>query len=134
LCERVRPAAAPPPDSIANHIKDLDNEQFEVRDRATAALEKMGELAEPALRQVRQEKPSLEARPRVEQLLEKLDTARTAPEPVRAARAVAVLEQAGTTEAREHLTKLAAGAPGAWLTQDARSSLERLAQRAQGMP
>jgi hypothetical protein len=47
----------------------------------------------------------------------------------RSVRTVAVLEHAGTSAARQHLAKLAAGAPAAWLTQEARSSLERLSRR-----
>src|SRR5262249_18363455 len=117
LCERLKPVAGPP-QGIANHIKNLDNDKSEARQKATAALEKMEELAEPALRQALEEKLSLEARRRVELLLAKLDQAQRSPERLRAARAVAVLERTGTTEARKHLTLLAAGAPGAWLTRE----------------
>jgi WD40 repeat protein len=126
LCQRLKPVAEPSAQAIAGHIKDLDSKQFEVRDRARAALEKLGELAEPALRQVLEGNPSLETRRRVERLLEELDRARLLPERLRAARAVAVLERGGTAEARKHLTVLAAGAPGAWLTREAKASLERL--------
>ncbi|HYT88598.1 MAG TPA: PQQ-binding-like beta-propeller repeat protein [Gemmataceae bacterium] len=132
LCERLKPVAGVPPQSIVNHIKDLNNVQFEAREKARRALEKMGDLAEPALRQTLEEKPSLEARRRVEQLLEKLDRATRSPERVRAVRAVAILERAGTTAAREHLAQLAAGAPGGCLTEEARSALERLARRTPG--
>jgi hypothetical protein len=126
--------AEPSAQAIASHIKDLDSKQFEVRDRARAALEKLGELAEPALRQVLEGNPSLETRRRVERLLEELDRARPHPERLRAARAVAVLERAGTAEARKHLMVLAAGAPGAWLTRETQASLERLARRAPAEP
>jgi hypothetical protein len=46
---------------------------------------------------------------------------------VRAVRAVAVLEQIGTPEARQVLEALARGAPDALLTQDAQAALGRLA-------
>jgi hypothetical protein len=48
---------------------------------------------------------------------------------LRLARAVEALERAGTVEARNLLKKLAAGQPGARLTEDARSALTRLAGR-----
>lgn len=41
-------------------------------------------------------------------------------------RAVIVLEQIGTPQARRHLEILAAGAPAARLTRDARAALERM--------
>src|SRR5262249_24364078 len=70
LCERLKPVAGIGPQTIADHIKDLDNERFETRQKATTALEKMGDVTEPALRQVLDEKPSLEVRCRVLRLLE----------------------------------------------------------------
>jgi hypothetical protein len=134
LCQRLKPVVGPPPQSIANHIKDLENEKGEAREKARAALEQLGELAEPMLLQVLEAKPVLETRRRVEQVLEKLDRARPSPERLRAARSVAVLEHADTTEAWKHLKLLATGAPGAWLTREARSSLERRASRPEGPP
>ena len=92
----------------------------------------IGEIAEARGRR-RGWKPYL-LRRRVEQVLERLETAKPSPERLRAVRSVTVLERAATPEARKHLTTLAAGAPGAWLTREARSSLERLAGRATGDP
>jgi hypothetical protein len=134
LCERLKPIAGPPAQDITGHIKDLNSKQFEVRDRATQALEKLGDLAEPLLRQALDGQPSLEARRRVELVLEKLGSAKPSPERLTAARAVAVLERVATPEVRKHLATLAAGAPGARLTREARSSLERLASRATDSP
>jgi WD40 repeat protein len=134
LVERLKPVAAPSPESIAHHIKDLDHDQFADREKARAALEKLGELAEPALRQGLKEKLSVEARRWVEELLDKLDSPVPSPERLKAVRGVAVLERVGTAEARKHLAALAAGAPAAWLTREARASLDRLAQRATDLP
>jgi WD40 repeat protein len=50
------------------------------------------------------------------------------PEEIRGIRAVEVLEHIGNADARQVLEKLAAGAPEAWLTQEAKASLERLAK------
>src|SRR5262249_37874062 len=87
LRERLRPVVAPPPQSIAGHIKDLDSKQFEAREKARVALERMEELPEPALRQALKGDPSLEMRRRLEQLLDRLDEAWRSPERVRTARA-----------------------------------------------
>src|SRR5262249_22118351 len=126
LRERLKPVAAPPSESIAKHIKDLRSEKFAVRDKARIALDEMKELAEPALRRALEHELPLETRRRVEQILDKLDAAWRSPERVLAVRVVAVLERAGTREARDHLATLAAGAPGAWLTREAGVALERL--------
>jgi len=48
------------------------------------------------------------------------------PERLRNLRAVLVLEQLGTADARGLLEKIAAGAPGDSLTEEARESLSRL--------
>jgi hypothetical protein len=52
-------------------------------------------------------------------------------ERLRSLRAVEALELAGTTAARETLASLAAGAPGARLTEQARAACERLANNSQ---
>jgi len=72
--------------------------------------------------------PSREVLRRAEALLSKLNRRRLDPEQTRAARAVDVLEQIGTPEARQLLEALAQGAPGAWLTDQAQAVLHRLAK------
>jgi hypothetical protein len=89
-------------------------------------LEELGELAEAALRKMLAGKPSLEARRRAEELLEKLRGPLPAGERLRSLRAVEVLEHAGTESARELLTRLASGAPEARLTREAKGALQRL--------
>jgi WD40 repeat protein len=126
LRARLRPVWAVPTAQLANWLADLDSDEFAVREKATRQLENAGEAAEPALRKVLGEKPSLEVWRRVEKLLAKL---RPAPEGLRPYRALAVLEQAGTPEARRVLEDLAKGASTARFTQEARSSLERLRAR-----
>src|SRR5262249_24013515 len=134
LCERLKPVPEPSAQSIANHIKDLDSDKADVRQKARLALEQMEELTEPALRQVLEQKPSLEVRRLVDAILEKLDRTPFSPERVRAARALAVLEQTATLEARQHLKRLSGGAAAGWLTMEARSAAARLARQEVGMP
>jgi RNA polymerase sigma factor (sigma-70 family) len=131
LKERLRPVAVDL-QGIARRIADLDSNRFTVRQEATAELEKLSELAEPALVKALEGKPSAEASRRIGQLLEKIAVQRRSmppPEPLRALRAVEVLEQTGTREARQVLEALAQGTPEARLTQEAKSSLERLARQ-----
>jgi hypothetical protein len=129
LKKHLPPAAAPDAKRLAGLIADLDSETFAVREAALKELTDLGEVAEPALRSALEKAPSPEARRRLEELLEKLDSLGTAGEPLRASRAVEALEHIGTPEARRLLTALAAGAPGAWRTREAQAALERLAAR-----
>jgi hypothetical protein len=82
---------------------------------------------EPLLRQALAGKPKLEVRRRLERLLASLEE--LSPHRLRLLRAVEALEYAGGSEARRLLEELAGGAPDAWLTREAKASLERLKSR-----
>jgi sugar lactone lactonase YvrE len=133
LNRRLQPVTVDPR-KIAQWIGELDSDKFAVRQQATDELAQLGSMAEPALRQILQEKPSLEVRQRVEQLLAKLEGAKLSPEQWRHVRSVEILENIGTSEARELLQKLARGAEGARLTQEAKAAVERLAKRPEHQP
>jgi len=127
LKQHMKPAPGVDPAHLAQLAADLDSKDFKVRQRATAALEKLGELAEPGLRKALEKDASLETRRRVERLLELIVNDQTPPADVqRALRGVWILEQLATPEARHLLQTLAAGAPGDRLTRDARDALKRL--------
>jgi RNA polymerase sigma factor (sigma-70 family) len=130
LREQLRPAPAADAGRIAQWIADLDSNRFKVRQNARVELEKLGELAAPALREVLKGQPSAETRKRVEELLEK-STGRSnlAGERLRSLRAVEALERIATPDARQVLKTLAAGAPGALQTLAAQEALERLARQ-----
>jgi hypothetical protein len=108
---------------LAQLVKDLDANQFAVRERATAELAKLGPVAAPALAQVLASAASEEAHRRAKLLLEKI---RSAPSLLRAQRGVEVLVRLGTAEARRLLEELAQGPAEAWLTQEARAAAARL--------
>ena len=104
----VKPAVGVDTKRIDQLIKDLDSNVFDTREKAAEELEKLGELANPALEKVLQSQPSLETRQRIERLQEKLVTGQPPPADVlRAIRAVRVLQMAGTPEARDILIALA---------------------------
>jgi WD40 repeat protein len=125
LGERLQAVPAVDGKRIADLVKDLDHPRFAVRQQATVALEKLGDLAETALRQALAGSRSLEYRRRVEQLLDRLDGTPT-PARLREWRALTALEWIGTAPARQVLKGLADGTPEARLTQEARASLLRL--------
>jgi hypothetical protein len=89
-------------------------------------LEKLGELAEPPLRRVLENKPTPEQRRRIEPILAKLEAAIPSGETLRSLRALRVLEHAATPEARRLLRELANGAEGASLTRQTQAALKRL--------
>ncbi len=132
LRAKVRPAAPLTGEGqkrLERWLRDLDDDDFEVRERASAELVRLGELMLPAARKVLAANPSAEVRRRLEEIVEPL--ARVAPSPdLRAAlRAVEALEHAGTAEARQLLKELAAGLPEATLTREADAALRRLGKR-----
>jgi WD40 repeat protein len=127
LCrERLRPAAPANAAQVDRLVADLDSAQFRLRRDAEQALARLGEQAEAAMLQILQGKPSLEARRRLEGLLERLAGPVTDPERLRELRGVEVLERIGTPEARHVLAALTQGTPEARLTREARESLARL--------
>jgi hypothetical protein len=104
---------------------DLGSDQFKVREQATKELEKLSEVAAPALHKALAGDVSLEIKRRLEALSEEL--ANWPAETLRAVRAVEVLEHVGTPAARAVLEGLALdGAPEARLTREAEGALRRM--------
>jgi hypothetical protein len=58
LKQRLRPKAEVDAKKIMELLADLESSQFAVRKEAASALEEMGDLAEPALKQALTRKPS----------------------------------------------------------------------------
>lgn len=114
---------------IAQLIADLDDDAFAAREKASAQLRNLGVRAEPVLRRTLENKPSLEVRRRINQLLERLDTKLPTPELIRL-RLVEALEANASPEARQALAEVAETSTDAELTREAKASLARLARRA----
>jgi WD40 repeat protein len=126
LRHEIRPAPAPDSKRIAQLIADLDNNQFEAREKANQELDKLGKAAEPVLRQALTGDLSVEVRRRLEHVLARPEEPPSTPESIRLLRAVEVLERIGSPEAKEVLRSLAKGAVGHLLTREAKVTLERL--------
>ena len=130
LRERLRPAALDV-ERVRRLIAELDGERFAVREATVKALKELDTLAESALSEALKGTPSSEARKAINALLPVPWTPQS-PDVLRQVRAVAVLERVGTPEAREVLERLAAGAPGARQTKEAKAALDRLARSLAG--
>jgi WD40 repeat protein len=129
VADRVKPAAPPDIKKIEQWIADLDSENFKKRAHATEELERIGDLAVPALEKVLVSMPAVEMLRRVQAMLEKMTTGTLTAEQIRLVRAVEVLEKLNTSEARQVLEALAQGAPGALTTRHAQAVLDRQARR-----
>jgi RNA polymerase sigma factor (sigma-70 family) len=115
LQKHLTPKAGPGQQKLKQLIADLDSDDFDKREAATEALEKLGRAAEAALRQALAKRPSLEARRRLERLIKPLgETQALTAEQQRDVRAVRVLEQAGTAQAKKLLEALIRKSPGWW--------------------
>jgi RNA polymerase sigma factor (sigma-70 family) len=128
LREHLLPVKGPDSKQLAWWIADLSSDDFDQRRLATENLERLGELAGPALRAGLAANPPLEARRRIIDMLAKLRRAALPPDAVRGVRGVQLLEMIANPEARKVLAVLASGAAGARLTLEAQASLKRLAR------
>jgi hypothetical protein len=122
LARLVRPSPAADAARLKALVARLGSDEFRTREEATGELRRLGEVAAPALREALRRRPSPEVRRRAERLLARVaaDDRRTS------ARALEVLEQAGTPEARRLLEALANGEPEARQTREAKAALRRL--------
>ena len=129
LSHDLKPVTAEQAKQVSEHITNLNSESYTVRKKAFEQLSVLGGLQETALRQALAARPALESQRRLEQLLDNLHGGPGSGEPLRLVRALAVLEHAGTPEARELLERLSHGVAGALLTDQAASACQRLRLR-----
>src|SRR5207247_2567466 len=95
LHKHLEQVTAVGPRQIARLVDDLGSSAFAARERATRELEKLGPLAEPALKKLLASRPPPEARLRAERLLDKLHRLSLPADELRAGRALEVLELVG---------------------------------------
>jgi WD40 repeat protein len=119
------------PPRIQSLLKDLDHDQFKVREAAREELSKLGRQAAPALRETLKQSPSPEVRHSVLLLLDQIQNLPPGlfPEVLQRLRAVTVLELIGTPEAHLVLKKLAGSEPVSPWSRAARLALARLENR-----
>src|SRR5262245_58227056 len=131
LAELLRPEPAVDPRRVAQLLTDLDSDRFRVRSSARKELEEMWEAAEPFLRQALKNKPALETRRRLEELLGRIEeafkkTGGMSPKYLRLLRGVEALERIGTPAARQALQKVAERSLAHDVGAEAKAALGRL--------
>ncbi len=124
LADRLRPVPAADTDRIAQLIADLGG-SFDARRKATAELERLGELTVEPLKVAAAKNPPLDLKQRIEKLIEKTGSQKLQGDRLREVRAVELLELAATPEAKRVLETLAGGAADARLTREAKAALSR---------
>jgi WD40 repeat protein len=134
LEERVQPVPVLEAQRISRFIADLDNDRYEVRERATEELKALEEQAVPALQKALALDPSAELRRRAKKVLDQRGRPIASPKKLQFLRAVTVLEQVATPQARKLLARQASGDPAALVTVRAKAALERLAGSAAVTP
>jgi hypothetical protein len=113
---------------VRQWIKQLDDDNFKVRERATKELARHIEAAAPLLEQELDSAPSAEVKTRIERLLAGRRTAEG--DRARINKAVRVLEYTRTPEAKKCLEELAKAGQDARLEALAKDALKRLDEQA----
>ncbi len=130
LKDRLKAPREKVEERIARLIADLDDNAFDVREKASLGLQRLDGIAEPALRRTLDKTESAEVRTRVRALLEKLNSPTGPPsDALIRLRALEAVANMGTPEARELLKELAKGDAADPQTQEAQASLKRLERR-----
>jgi hypothetical protein len=124
LKEKLPPLEPVARERVARLIRQLEDENFETRERATAELTGLLEQVAPALEDELKEKLPPETHRRIRQLLDKRSNGLT-PEMLRQLRALEALQLMHTPEAKALLEKIAAGDPVALRTREAKAALSR---------
>jgi WD40 repeat protein len=111
-------------------LSELNHDQVKRRDKACDDLEKLGALCEPMLRTALKNKPSMDARRRLERLLEKAVAPVPSNDTLHILRLIESMELANTVESRQVLEWLTRGDLPPRIVRDAQASLGRLHERA----
>ncbi len=123
----LKPVASIDQKAIAKWIADLDAGEFAVREKAVTELKKAGDVAWPALLDIVDHPPSLEAQARARQILGKQDDVLLPnSQRLRLVRSLELLEWVKSPGTVPLLQTLAMGAPQSWLTQEANRMLKRM--------
>jgi Tol biopolymer transport system component len=128
LRKELKPAPIIEEKEIAALLDKLSSDDFQVREQATEELTKIGERALPAMKKALAGGVALEARKRLERVVEQVAAQSSAPL-LRILRAIEVLEHMDRAESRDILHALSGGAPESAVTREAKASLQRLARR-----
>ncbi len=126
LKKRLAPAPKPALDAqqIEKLVDALAEDQFALREKASQELQKLGDLAVPALQGALSESVTLEVKQRIQRILKKIHDTPLANDDLRALRALEILHRLDTPASREIVADLSQGGP-APLTRAAKGILKR---------
>src|SRR5262249_9695298 len=107
--EQLKAADKPDDDpaELGKLVDQLSDPLFAVRERASAALQRFGREALPALQERLGKATAAEPRQRLQQVMQQIARSPVPSDHLRSGRALALLEQFGTPAARVELTRLA---------------------------
>ena len=124
LGDLLQPTETPAEATVSKLIRQLSDDDFDLRKEANGRLRAFGRVVEPQLRAAVAESPSAELRGRCERLLKDCESPfTTQPSRLREIRAVQVLARIGSPEVMRLIEKLSRGAAGAEQTETARAVL-----------
>lgn len=128
LAERLRELSASDSQKttkVSQLVADLENPSFDSREAAARNLRKLGKLAVPALNEALVRRGSLDARRRIEGLLEQRESPIQSSEALQVLRAIEALEHVGTPAARQVLVRFANQTSDSFFKQEAKAAAER---------
>jgi WD40 repeat protein len=127
LRRQIKPASKGPTDAELDRLfKQLDSDDFALREKASRQLAAFGESAVPGVRKRLSQGVSPEVRQRARTFLDQFDRGELSPIRLRQVRAIELLEGIATPAAKKLLSELANGAAGTPLTLEAAAALARL--------
>jgi hypothetical protein len=115
-------------EGIPRLIGDLDSPEFQTRDRASRELGRIGHVARPPLERALAKDPSVEAKRRLQDLLDRLRGTAAAYE-LRQMRIIDVLEHINTAAARDLLKQMADGRYDPAYADEAKEALRRMSDK-----
>jgi hypothetical protein len=135
LRKSLKPAAAGADvKEVERLVRDLDGDDFAVREKASAELEKLGPAAEGAVRKALEASSAAEVQRRLRSLLAKIEATRSGHEWVVTLRQLELLEHLGSADASKFAEELAKGDADAALTREATRALSRMSRPGKRTP
>jgi WD40 repeat protein len=125
----LKPVAPADEKRVAELLKALDDSKFAERQKAAAELQRIGEVAIPALEQFLAGKPGVEASRQAQAILTQLREHAVDAERRHQFRALEVLERIGSAAALDVIRQLTEGAASTRLTKEAEAILKRSPSR-----
>jgi WD40 repeat protein len=126
LKEHLKAARPMEKGQVDQWIADLDSPRFAARDKAQRELARTGSAALPALRRALEKTSSLEARKRLQELIDQAAAQMLSDDNLLILRGVELLERIRTDESRRVLRSLAEGAPWTLPALEATGAIHRL--------